>query len=495
MGDQMNIGMLFKVLRNLWLIKLFSKKNRIRIVKEIKERLLMPLDEQLKYVVEDFKVAIREADFVRKYYPELLSVEDPEDFLSIRITPEYPEPTYFTQFESKILTYSLTSGTTLGKPKKIPIPLTKKSLEVLLKANMAFVALANLDKEKYLFRRSFMVAEPGLASERYASIVKMTSKKMRLLVRGKDDIEGFLRRTKEKFDCVMAELPCAIKILDYVKKYPDKFYDDLVFLFGGDILSKQQFEYMKEVRDSTGINFEVLNIYGSTEGLMKGIGVIFDKNNPYYAPFYMTKPVYLTSIVLGAELTSDSFKAPEYPKNFIHKMSKDSEFLVVVTAASVFAVPNYLVGDIAVLKDSWLWVMGRNIVVEHSLPFAVEAYTSPVIRISGIVVKQTLSKIIEEALETPYFVVYLRTGGKAVVMDILVEKDVPSNAKERILKFIEKNPEHSYLIRDIEQGFLDINIRKFSGIKSFISVMREAKGREPPKIYRESPSELIASGE
>ncbi|MEX0569376.1 MAG: hypothetical protein Q6363_009540, partial [Candidatus Njordarchaeota archaeon] len=251
----MNIGMLFKVLRNLWLIKLFSKKNRIRIVKEIKERLLMPLDEQLKYVVEDFKVAIREADFVRKYYPELLSVEDPEDFLSIRITPEYPEPTYFTQFESKILTYSLTSGTTLGKPKKIPIPLTKKSLEVLLKANMAFVALANLDKEKYLFRRSFMVAEPGLASERYASIVKMTSKKMRLLVRGKDDIEGFLRRTKEKFDCVMAELPCAIKILDYVKKYPDKFYDDLVFLFGGDILSKQQFEYMKEVRDSTGINF------------------------------------------------------------------------------------------------------------------------------------------------------------------------------------------------------------------------------------------------
>ena len=215
-------------------------------------------------------------------------------------------------------------------------------------------------------------------------------------------------------------------------------------------------------------------MYGSTEGLLGGLGEYIDRNSPYYTSPPMVKPIYVSSFHLGAKLTEDQFKPPEKPEGFLHKMPS-KEYSIVVTLASAFAVPNYFLGDIAETVNGDVNVMGRNLRKVIGLPVAMEAYTSPVIRVAGIVIKQSLSDIIEHVLKTENFVAVISPTKDGASMHIYVESASQQFTilKKRLVEFIEKSPEHSYLIRDIKDGALSITFSEVSGISSFYNTTKE----------------------
>ena len=470
----MGLRVLIKALRHPWLIKLFRRSTFIKYVREQKDYVSLPQDRQLELLLEEFKVAMRETDFVREFYPELLSVEDPEDLLKIRITPEYPDEGVFRRYKKYILRSAYTSGTTMGKPKKVFYPLTKKSVEILVKAAAATVSIALLNMEKNSLNRILAIVEPSLAVHRFIFIAKFASKKVDVIVRGKVDVERFLRKTKAKYDMVFGELPYGITLLNAFRKYGDRLDDNTVFVTGGGIFTKDYLDLLNEVMDRTGKNITIVNMYGSTEGLFGGFGVYLDKDHPYYTEPPYIKAVYTSSFHIGAELTEDSFKPPIYPKDFIHRMPPGTEYSVAVTLAFAFAVPNYSLGDIAINMDQNINIIGRNIRKVSGLPIAVEAYTSPVIRVSGIVIKQSLSELVKQVIGHDEFIVVVSPKRHGAVMEIITEREnVSSDLNKKLLELVKRSPEHSYLLKDVKDGVLTITFKRASGISSFFRSTRE----------------------
>ncbi len=465
---------LFKLLRNPWIFRLFRRSTFRRFIREQKEIAMMNPDAQMELLMRDFREAIRETDFVRRYFPELLSVEEPEDLIEVKVTPEYPDENYFQPFKKYILRYAYTSGTSLTKPKKVFFPITKKSLEILMRMAATLVAIALLGTDRDHVDRILAIAEPGLITQRFVFIAKFASKKVDIITRGEVDVEKFLRRTKAKYDMIFGELPAGINLLGMFKKFPDRLNKEVTFVTGGGVFTEEYLSIVREVMDVAGVRMRVINMYGSTEGLLGGVGEYIDRENPYYISPPMVKPIYVSSFHLATRLTGDQFEFPEKPEGFLHKISP-GEYSIVVTVASAFAVPNYFLGDVAKITNGNVNVMGRNLRRVLGLPVAVETYTSPVIRVSGIVIKQTLSKIIEQVLGTNNFIVVVSPNRNGALMSIYVE-EAPEGfdvLKKKLLEFIKRSPEHSYLIRDIKDGVLSISFGRVSGISAFYNSTRE----------------------
>ena len=233
--------------------------------------------------------------------------------------------------------------------------------------------------------------------------------------------------------------------------------------------------------DVAGVDLEVINIYGSTEGHFGGVAVYINKSNPYFTEPPKIKPIYISSFYLGAEIPRYPLEVPEYPKNLYHRMQKGEEFCLVVTAASAFSVPNYFIGDIAVLEDSGINVIGRYIRRVSGLPVVGEAYTSPVIRASGVVIKQTFSEVISKVVGSSVFMAIVSSTERGARLDVYVEdeKSIPSDAVNKLIELTQKSPGNSYLIRDIEEGVLNIEFKIAKGIKEFY-----AKSGERFKIFQ-----------
>lgn len=466
---------LIKILRNPWLIKLVRKSNIKKMVKQQKEFVTLSRDTQAQMLIEEFKIAIRETSFVRENFPELLSVEEPEDLISIKVTRDYPDEHKFTPYRKYIFGCASTSGTTLGKPKKIFFPLTRKSMELLLKSAPTFAAIAFLGTDKLLFNRSLSVVEYGLASHTFDVLFKMVSKKSDIIVRGKERVEDVFRKIKGKYDMIAGELPSSITLLKLMKKYPEKLQKDVLFVTYGGVFSKEYLEIAHDVIKETGVNLEILNIYGSTEGHFGGAALYIDKSNPYFTEPPRVKPLYISSFHLGADLPANPFDIPEYPKNLIHRMPEGQEFCIVATVASAFAVPNYFLGDIAVIEGDSLNIIGRYLRRVKGLPVVAEAYTSPVIRAAGVVIKQTFADILANVLGTENFIAIITTGKHGAIMQVFVEGDVKisPDIDKKVAELIKKSPEHSYLIRDIEEGVLTLTFKKASGIVSYYKATGE----------------------
>jgi len=475
-------AMFVRLLTKPWLIKILSKETRMNFISELKQFIEYDFDTQLREFVDNLRVAIRETNFARRFFPELLSIEDPEDLIDLRITMNYPE-NLFEEFKGDIFCVLKTRGTTEGVPKRIFVPLTRKSIEVMVRGALLICAIANHNSEKMLFDRILIFSEPDSSIKYYSNFLRFIARKAVVCVGGLEQLERTLRKSGNKYDLVLADIYTMTEILrKYVYKYADKFDENVILSTRFSISSEDIHRFAEEARNSSGLNLRILNLYASTETMIMAMAMYFDDSNPYSSPFGWLKPIYLTTASVGVQMTDTSLTIPTKVEDFIHKMAGYKEYLVAATTATAFSLPNYLLNDLVANRGTHISVIGRRIVYIGNiceLGELGELFTGISIGSRGIQLKQDFAEFVAKVIDTENFIVLIIPCMSGIIMQVISER-IPPDPRDRLISLIKGDSRYSHIADYIESGRI---ILEFEERANFKDIQRRIYKR-CPLIYK-----------
>ena len=454
------LGTFFRLISKSWFLQMLAKKAKEKFIKEIERFIEKDFDSQLCEFVENLKVVVRETDFARKYFPELLSVEDPEDLLELKITSMYPDEEIFKQFRKNILCSIYTMGFTREKARKVFLPITKKSVEIMIKGALLLCAISKYGHDDIFFNRALIITRSNFPLTQYEFFLGLIAKKVDLWTKSENSLSQNSKLVEPRYDLVLAD---ALSLIEFAGKQIyemiDNFSKDLVIITGFGITKLKISEMLEEAKNNLGLNLRIVNVYGSAETFLMALGVYFDDSNPYSAPFGWMRPIYLTSATVGAKIPSDFSQIPTRAEDFIHAMSGRGEYLTAATVATAFSIPNYLLHDLMVNKNTYVNIFGRGIVYVGSVKSLGELFTGDILGIGGIITRQDFSHAVAEALNTEDFLVILMPCVSGVEMKILVKKIAPG-MKNRLISMIKYSRRHKYILDNIITGNLHIDFEE-----------------------------------